>query len=132
CSPPPATGTAGTYRRRELKIKFYFWVRPARPEPATIDDHRFGVEEDPGEPARGPAAVVPDVIGASLDDHVARADGDTLAAVELHVALSLQADAVVEALGAVHRRSDARPEHADPQDRSRPGPEHRCVDAGAL
>jgi hypothetical protein len=58
------------------------------------------------------------VVGAALDDHVAGADGNAIAAIELEIDLALQADPVVEALGAVHRRPRAGCEHPDAQHRS--------------
>ena len=65
------------------------------------------VDQDEGDAAGFLAAIDPGVVGALLDQHVARLHVD-LAVVEQHVDLAVHDDGVVDGAGAVHERMARR------------------------
>lgn len=73
---------------------------------------------DEGDPARLVRAVDPLVVGAALDDELARLDGLLLAPVERQHDLARHDDAVVEALCAVHGHAVPRREVGDAEQRA--------------
>ncbi len=83
------------------------FVRDARSIGLTGPLFELAVDQDEAYPARLVRPVGPGVVGAALDDHVARL-AQHLGVVEHHPDLAGQDDAVIDRLGAVHQRMRRR------------------------
>jgi hypothetical protein len=81
------------------------------------DAERLGIEQHDGKPRRLLAAIDPSVVGAALNHDIA---GPQLygGLVHVHLDLARQHDDVVDGLGAMHFRRDARREFHDDEARA--------------